>query len=133
MFSFWILILALIGLADASYLLYKKLKKEKLACFFGNDCDRVSKSKYGYVFGIPSEVFGIGFYLFALFLFVLSLLGNTMSLGLPLLSLLLFAAIPASLASLYLLSVQVFILKEWCEWCILSALVNFLILFFILF
>ena len=127
--SLWIPILALIGLADASYLLYKKLRKEKLVCFFGDDCDKVSKSKYGYIFGIPSEVFGNGFYLFVLALFVLSLLGNTMIFGVSLLSLLLFAAIPASLVSVYLLSIQVFILKQWCEWCILSALVNFLLLF----
>lgn len=132
MLSFWIFILALIGLADASYLLYKKLRKEKLVCFFGDDCDKVSKSKYGYMFGIPTEVFGIGFYLFVLALFVLSQLGSTMILGVPLFSLLLFAAIPASLASLYLLSIQAFILKGWCEWCSLSALVNFLILFFVL-
>ena len=133
MFSFWIPLLALIGLADASYLLYKKLKKEKLVCFFGEDCDRVTKSKYGYSFGIPNEVLGVGFYLFTLALFVLSQLGNTMLFGVPLLSLLLLAVILASLASLYLLFLQAFILKEWCEWCVLSAFVNFLILFFILF
>jgi len=131
--SFWIPILALIGLADASYLLYKKLKKEKLVCFFWDDCDKVTKSKYGYFLGVPNEVSGIGFYLFVLVLFVLSLLGSTISLGLPLITLLLFAAIPASLASLYLLFVQAFILKEWCEWCILSAVVNFLILLLVLF
>jgi len=127
--SFWIPFLALIGLADASYLLYKKLRKEKLVCFLGDDCDRVSKSKYGYFFGIPNELLGIGFYLLALGLFVFSLLGGITILGIPLLSLLLFAAIPASLASLYLLFIQASILKEWCEWCILSAFVNFLILF----
>lgn len=121
--------LALIGLADASYLLYKKLKKEKLVCFFDKDCDKVTKSKYGYFFGIPNEFFGIGFYLFALGLFVFSLLGTATILGIPLLSLLLFAVIPASLASLYLLVIQAVVLKKWCEWCILSAFVNFLILF----
>ena len=130
--SFWIPILALIGLADASYLLYKKLKKEKLVCFFGQDCDKVSKSKYGYFFGIPNEVFGIGFYLFTLGLFVFSLLGVTTILGISLLSLLLFAVVLASLASLYLLFIQAFILKQWCEWCVLSAFVNFLILFLVL-
>ena len=127
--SFWIPILALIGLADASYLLYKKLRKEKLVCFIWDDCDKVTKSKYGYLLGIPNEFFGVGFYLFALALFVISLLGNTMILGFPLLFLLLFAVIPASLVSLYLLFVQAFILREWCEWCILSAIINFLILF----
>ena len=130
--SFWIPILALIGLADASYLVYKKLKKEKLVCFFGQDCDKVSKSKYGYFFGIPNEVFGIGFYLFTLGLFVFSLLGVTTILGISLLSLLLFAVVLASLASLYLLFIQAFILKQWCEWCVLSAFVNFLILFLVL-
>jgi len=130
--SFWIPFLALVGLADASYLLYKKLNKEKLVCFLGGDCDRVSKSKYGYFFGIPNEVFGIAFYVFVLGLFVVSLLSVKMILGVPLLSLLLFAVILASIVSLYLLGIQAVVLKGWCEWCILSALVNFLILFLIL-
>ena len=126
---FWIFILSFIGLADAAYLLYKKLKKEKLVCFFGEDCNKVSKSKYGYFFGIPNEVFGVGFYLFALSLFVFSLLGVTTIFEISLFSLLLFAAIPASIASLYLLWIQAVVLKTWCEWCVLSSLVNFLILF----
>jgi len=130
--SFWIPILALIGLADASYLLYTKLKGEKLVCFLGYDCNKVSKSTYGYFFGIPNEVFGIGFYVFVLVLFVFSLLGTVAILGIPLASLLLFAVIPASLASLYLLFVQAVVLKKWCEWCILSAFVNFFILFLVL-
>lgn len=126
--SLWIFVLALVGLADASYLLYKKLKQEKLVCFLGEDCDRVSKSMYGYFLGIPNELFGIGFYLSVLGLFGLSFLGTAEIFGFPLRSLLLFAAIPAVLASLYLLLIQATILKEWCEWCILSALVNFMIL-----
>lgn len=131
MLSFWVFILALIGLADASYLLYKKLRKEKLVCFFRDDCDEVSKSEYGYMFGIPNEAFGIGFYLFTLALFSLLQLGITIILGVSLLSLLLFAAILASLVSVYLLSIQAFILKKWCEWCTLSAAVNFFILFLV--
>ena len=120
----WIFILSLIGLANASYLLYKKLKKEKLVCFFGEDCNKVSKSKY--------EVFGIGFYLFALSLFVFSLLGVITIFEISLLSLLLLGVIPASIASAYLLWIQAAVLKTWCEWCILSASVNFLILFVVL-
>ena len=128
----WIFILSLIGLANASYLLCKKLKKEKLVCFFGEDCNKVSKSKYGYFFGIPNEVFGIGFYLFALSLFVFSLLGVITIFEISLLSLLLLGVIPASIASAYLLWIQAAVLKTWCEWCILSASVNFLILFVVL-
>ena len=130
---FWIFILSVIGLADAAYLLYKKLKKEKLVCFFGEDCNKVSKSKYGYFFGIPNEIFGIGFYLFALSLFVFSLLGVITIFEISLTSLLLFAVILASIVSLYLLWIQTAVLKAWCAWCILSSLVNFLILFAVLF
>ena len=128
MISFWIPLLALVGLADAGYLLYKKVRKEKLTCFLGDDCDRVTKSKYGYTAGIPNEILGIGFYLSCLFLFGLSFLGHTFLLGISLNTYLVLAAIPASLASLYLIGVQAFILKEWCEYCLLSAAVNFLIL-----
>lgn len=120
--------LALVGLADAGYLLYKKLRHEELVCFIGDDCDRVTKSKYGYTLGIPNEVFGIAFYLFCLLLFSLSFLGSSLLLGFSLVALLLAAATVASLASLYLLLIQAFVLKEWCEYCVLSALVNFLIL-----
>ena len=126
--SFWIVILAVIGLLDAAFILQRKLTKKKLVCFFGEDCDRVSKSKYGYFFGIPTEALGIGFYLFVIGLFTLFSLGVTTIFSIPLFSLVLFAAIPASLASIYLLVIQAAILKEWCEWCILSAVVNFLIL-----
>lgn len=128
MISLWIPLLALVGLADAGYLLYKKVRHEKLVCFIGDDCDRVTKSKYGYTAGIPNEVLGIGFYLFCLSLFALSFLGITSFLGFSLNVLLFLGAIPASLASLYLLGIQAFVLKEWCEYCLLSALVNFLIL-----
>ena len=78
------------------------------------------------------EFFGVGFYLFTLGLFVFFLLGTVTILGVSLASLLLFAVILASLVSLYLLFIQAVVLKNWCEWCILSAVVNFLILFLVL-
>lgn len=125
MISFWIPVLALIGLANAAYLLYKKARNEKLTCFIGDDCDSVTRSKYGYIVGVPNEVVGIGFYVLVLVLFFLSFLGVASILGFPWGALLLTLAIPASLTSLYLLGVQAFILKKWCDYCVLSTLVNF--------
>lgn len=127
MTSLWIPILALIGLADASYLLFKKLKKEKVVCLIGDDCDRVVKSKYGFFFGIPNEAMGVAFYLLVLFLVLVSTWELKELLNFSLL--LTTVAFLAFTASLYLLGIQAFVLKEWCEWCILSAAVNFLILF----
>lgn len=125
MISGWIPVLALVGLVNATYLLYKKARNEKLTCFIGHDCDSVTKSKYGHIFGIPNEVVGIGFYVLVLVLFFLSWLGVASILGIPLGALLLTLAIPASLTSLYLLGIQALVLKKWCDWCILSVLVNF--------
>lgn len=133
MISFWILPLALIGLADALYLLRKKMRGEKLVCFMGDDCDKVVKSKYGYIAGIPNEFLGAGFYISAFILFLLGFLGRETIAGFSPESILLILAVPASLASLYLLGIQAFVLKEWCEYCLLSALVNFLILLVLLF
>jgi uncharacterized membrane protein len=125
MTSAWIPVVAFVGLVNAAYLLYKKTRNEKLTCFIGHDCDSVTKSKYGYIFGISNEAFGIGFYLLVLALFFLSFLGVTSIPGLPWGALLLLLAIPASLTSLYLLGVQAFILKKWCDYCILSVFINF--------
>ena len=125
MISVWVLVLALVGLANASYLLYKKVRNEKVTCLIGENCDAVTKSKYGYLFGIPNEVVGIGFYALVLVLFYLSFLGIASVLDFPVGALLLLLAIPASLTPLYLLGIQAFILKKWRDYCIFLVFVNF--------
>jgi len=42
-------------------------------------------------------------------------------------SLLLFASLCAFIFSLYLLALQIFVLKKGCSWCIISALTSILI------
>lgn len=133
MISIWIPIFAFIGLLDSAYLLYKKLRHEKLACLIGEDCDKVVKSKYGYVAGVPNEAFGLAYYLFALGTFGYAAIGGPFLAGVSIVFLLKIATVLASFASVYLLVIQAFVLKEWCEYCLLSAFVNFdilLILFF---
>lgn len=130
---FWIPLLALVGLADASYLLYKKLRHEHLTCLIGDDCERVTKSKYGSMFGIPNEVFGIGYYLAVLIGFFLLALGVKDVLSIPVLFTLQLVTVPAIMSSAYLLAIQAFVLKEWCEYCLLSAAVNGLLALFLFF
>lgn len=115
--TLFLVILALLGLAISLYLLLKKLKNEKVVCFLGHDCDNVVKSKYGKTFGIFNEVPGLLFYL--------AVFGGVL---LNFISLLRIAAVLAVLASLYLVGIQAFSLKMWCEYCIASALINGLIL-----
>lgn len=115
--DFLILGLAAVGFLVSSYLLKVKLLHEKLVCFLGEDCDVVVKSKYGATFGIPNELFGVLYYagMFA---------GTLFSLPIVLLQ---TASILALSASLFLVLVQAFFLKKWCEWCMSTALVNLLL------
>ncbi|TSC56008.1 MAG: Uncharacterized protein Greene071421_27 [Parcubacteria group bacterium Greene0714_21] len=121
-------ILSFLGLGISAHLLSKKLKNEKIVCFLGQDCDNVVKSKYSKTLGIPNEVPGILFYLVVFGGVLLLSQGKEMIVDLRVISLLRISAVLASLASFYLISIQVFKLKMWCEYCIASAIINGLIL-----
>ena len=123
-----LLVLALLGLVDSLYLLLKKLKNEKIVCFLGKDCDTVVKSAYGRLLGFPNEALGILFYLGVVGAVILMAQGVEVLFGFSILVFLRSAAVLAFLASLYLLYVQAFKLKMWCEYCIVSAAINTLIL-----
>ena len=123
-----LLLLAFLGFLDSAYLLIKKLKNEKLVCFIGNDCEKVVKSKYGSLLGFPNEVLGVLFYLGVVGAILLMAQGSAVLLGFSILILVRSAAVLALFGSLYLLYVQAFKLKMWCEYCIASALINGVIL-----
>lgn len=130
MISIFFPLVALLGFVNAAYLLLKKLGKKKLVCFIGGDCDRVVKSKYGYVGNIPNEVFGIAYYFFVIGVFFwLGLGGSQEILGFSAKFLLFMASLLAAGASAYLVFVQARKLKEWCEYCLLSAGINFALFF----
>lgn len=126
---FPLIVLALLGLLDSSYLLLKKLKNEKVVCFLGRDCDTVVKSAYGRILGFPNEALGILFYLGVVGAVLLMAQGREVVLGFSIPDLLRSAGALAFLVSLYLVGVQAFLLKMWCAWCLASALINGIILF----
>ena len=133
MTSFFLILLAAVGLIDSGYIFYKKLRNEKLICFIGKDCNKVIKSKYSSVFGIPNEVLGVLFYVGVFGFFFISWLGIEYFLDIQLLLIFRVAAFLAFLSSVFLTAVQIFILKEWCEYCLLTAFVNVGIFVFVLF
>lgn len=121
----FILILALAGFAVSFNINRKKSNKEKLVCLIGEDCDKVVHSRYATTFGVDNQIFGMIYY-FSIAVFAATLIGGLVW---PSLIILLFklATIGAALFSIYLISVQAFILKEWCEWCLVSAFLSFFI------
>ncbi len=115
--------LSLLGLLISIYLLYNQRTGAKPLCIVGKNCDMVIKSRYAATMGVPNTILGILYYLFLISLPILRQAAPAFSGSLQLSASVLSAI--ASLFSLYLLYLQAFVLREWCDYCIASALVNF--------
>jgi len=116
-----IAIISVGGFLAASYIFYKKKTKKTLMCAMGSNCNTVIYSKYSKFFGIPIEYLGM-FYYFIIFVIYLMLISSSGALG-GFVGLLVFIVTGgAFLFSLYLLFIQGFVLKQWCMWCLFSAI-----------
>ncbi|OGM97055.1 MAG: hypothetical protein A3B86_02895 [Candidatus Yanofskybacteria bacterium RIFCSPHIGHO2_02_FULL_38_22b] len=118
-----IILLAFVGFLIASYIRHhKKNIKEALICPLRANCDTVIHSDYSKFFGFSVENLGMFYYGFIALTYGLaiifpSLYSSFVAYGL------LVATILAFMFSIYLTLVQAFILKNWCTWCIISALI----------
>ena len=111
-----ILALSAAGLLIAAYVLYSQKSGKKMACMIGKNCDLVTTSPYAKTFGVDNSVMGVLFYSF---LIAYSALALPVPAILPL-----ALSVVASAFSIYLVYLQFFVIKELCDYCILSALVN---------
>lgn len=116
---FAVSVLGLGGFALAFNIFHKKRAGQKLVCPIGHDCDPVIYSKYAKFFGIPLEYLGMTYYALVASGYLLLGLGISIlpNQGLWLLALTAFGF----LFSLYLTSIQAFVLRKWCTWCLISA------------
>jgi uncharacterized membrane protein len=105
-----------LGLLISAYILYTQRTGKKLYCLIGDKCDIVTKSEYSKTFGIDNSLLGIFYYGALLAVFALGI-----SVPWPLV--LLLSAI-ASIFSIYLVHIQLFVLRELCDYCMLSAFIN---------
>jgi uncharacterized membrane protein len=117
-------VLGLFGLWVARHVYIHKRSEEKpLVCMVGFDCDTVVHSDYAKFLGIHVEVLGI-FYYGAVTFFYAFLLFLADKLPIMLTDFMILLSFTAFLFSVYLMSVQMFIIKKWCSWCIVSFLVS---------
>ncbi|MBU6490672.1 vitamin K epoxide reductase family protein [Patescibacteria group bacterium] len=123
-----IIILAFIGLADSSYLAQHEAAGAPLLCNINNlsGCNVVAASPYSHLFGIPLAEYGILFYGIVFVLAALELVVFDRLLRRMLQSISLVGVV----ASLYFTLVQVFLIGALCVYCLLSALIVFLMLVF---
>ncbi len=119
------LVLALGGLINSAYLYWNHHKKKPLVCPLDHDCSIVTESKWSHLFGIRNEILGLLF-----FVGMISLGLTSFTTLLPLSTILLFILIGASvglLFSILLVLIQSFIIKNYCFYCLISAVISTLL------
>lgn len=132
LFDFIIILLGFCGFFVALHIHTKKSKKIPLICPLRSNCDTVIHSDYSKFLGIRVERLGLLYY-------SIIVLGHGIFFFFPEYSNSLLVNISSALSaiafifSVYLLSIQAFVLKQWCFWCLISAFLSisiFLLTFF---
>ncbi len=130
----YLLVLSIIGFGITWYIWNKKSHHQKLVCLIGDDkCNDVVTSKYSTQFGIDNTILGM---LFFGGLIAASLIQQFIPafFTIPLIYWGLLIATGGSVAfALYLTYIQLAVLKQKCEYCLASAVVNILIFLVVLF
>ncbi|HSL54111.1 MAG TPA: vitamin K epoxide reductase family protein [Pyrinomonadaceae bacterium] len=112
-------LLSLVGLADALYLTIEHVTGQSVRCTIISGCSAVLSSPYAVVAGIPLAAIGAAAYFAVFSLAILTLFGYP-KVGklLGVLVILMF------MVSLWLIYLQAFVIREFCQYCLLSALIT---------
>jgi uncharacterized membrane protein len=112
-------ILSLIGLADALYLTIQHVTGQTLQCTIISGCSEVLSSRYAEVAGVPLAAIGAAAYFSVFSLATLAAFGYRIA-G-TLLTLLVACMF---LVSLWLIYLQAFVIRQFCQYCLLSAAIT---------
>lgn len=115
--------LSFLGFTDALYLTVKHFQEIIPPCTVLTGCETVLTSSYAVVWGVPVALMGAGYYL-ALLLLTILYLDRQKKSALSLAINLTWAGFGASL---WFVGLQVFVLKAYCLYCLLSALISFIL------
>lgn len=118
-----LIVLSILGIINAFYLYYKHKKKDVLACPLNSNCNAVINSKWSSMFGIKTEVLGLFFFIFVITTAFILYIKYSQYLK----NLLLLVSLFSVLFSIYLIYLQKYVIKEYCFYCIINALIIFLI------
>jgi uncharacterized membrane protein len=123
-----ILVLAFCGLADAAYLAEHAASGSPIICNVQglSDCNTVVGSQYSQIFGVPLADVGVFFYGVLFILAALELFFFDRFLR----RVLQVFAVVGIVSSLYFVSIQAFAIGAFCIYCLTSATITLLILFF---
>jgi uncharacterized membrane protein len=113
-------VLAVAGLADATYLTASHLSGETVTCLASTRCSEVLTSKYATFAGVPLALVGaIGY-------FVVFTTATLAAFGMEKWRRVLTIMIGVMfVGTLWLLYLQAFVIKAYCDYCLLSAAITF--------
>ncbi len=117
-----LIVLAILGIFDSGYLIKKRVKKQPLTCPINGGCEKVVESKWNSIFLIKNDLLGLFYYILILFLVLYLFFISE-----KLLFLTKIISGASLLLSLVLVFIQAKIIKEYCFYCLISALINLLI------
>lgn len=124
-----IFMLATCGFFVAKHIRNHKKKNTPLVCPINFDCNTVVHSDYSKFLGMPVEIFGMIYYAIVSLSYLFFLLVPSLpdAIRFDMVAVLIILSLVAFLFSIYLIGVQIFILKKGCSWCIVSAFICLLI------
>jgi uncharacterized membrane protein len=115
-------LVSLVGLGDAIYLTVEHLSGRSVRCTITSGCSEVLSSEYATVRGIPLAMIGAAAYFTVFSLAVLAAYSYRWAARLlTVIVSLMF------LTTLWLIYLQAFVIKHFCQFCLLSALVTFVL------
>ena len=121
-----LIVLSVMGLLNSGYLVYKHYQKNKpFMCPLNHDCGKVTESKWSRIFFVRNEYLGTLFFIGMLSLIILY--KTNAVLPISTLILILIGAAVGLLFSVILVLIQAFIIKDYCFYCIISAIITLLI------
>ncbi len=123
-FSILVLVFALVGFLDATYLSIKHYTGGTLPCSILDGCDTVTTSAYASFGPVPVALLGALFYLSVIVLAILRLQNQDSAKPL---NLIFWLSSLAFLASLWFVYLQFFVIKALCLYCLISATTSTLI------
>lgn len=115
-----LIVLGSAGFSLAFYIYHRKRAKKPLICPLRAKCELVTTSSYSKFLGVPVEILGMLYYA-SVVIFHGFVLASPAAFSVSAVRLSLGLSTFAFLFSLYLISIQAFVLKQWCTWCLCSA------------
>jgi uncharacterized membrane protein len=112
-------LLSLVGLADALYLTIQHVTGQSLRCTVISGCSEVLSSPYAQVGPVPLAALGAAAYFSVFSLSILALFGYQFVR--PLLRMLVAVMF---LMTIWLLYLQAFVIRHFCQYCLISAAVT---------